>query len=437
MPGATLLADLTDKATGTPKRSYRATATFEGLATVVLDLPIADGDGINARQKLCAMLSDTARAAADLLPVAVDWWVWDLPDPFSADWNREYTVSGVFTNQGTTPLEEVHFTFWENNTSPGDVSPGLLGAGQSTPGAFPLIKQSWSWFTPGVWVVRGPTTKTFLYHTDITAKDQNSHPYPLVTSATHIVTVNVSLAKLIAGSTAMAGAAYAVVLLALAAAAAASVIGLFGPAETLLAASGIAYAAASIAGAVALDPPVPDPGFRQRVLLPDPISPDPSFPQELRPLVLLLQTIGQVFSIRLLMSTMEGRWLGALAANEVAWALVQAQDFVQARTGLTQLAMTAPALYTSALPGLQPLVQQVMPTLDQTRQNLLVQGIPLALIQGSTLTPDILGGLNLVVRSTELAYPTVDPFASLADAVRLTTQFGQEVAQTPPLGSAI
>ncbi len=37
----------------------------------------------------------------------------------------------------------------------------------------------------------------------------------------------------------------------------------------------------------------------------------------------------------------------------------------------------------------------------------------------------------------ELAYPTVDLFASLAEAVRLTTQFGLEIAQTPSLGTAI
>jgi hypothetical protein len=100
-----------------------------------------------------------------------------------------------------------------------------------------------------------------------------------------------------------------------------------------------------------------------------------------------------------------------------------------------QLAATTSAMYAKALPGLQTIVQPLLPSLNEARQNLLVQGIPRALIQGSTLTPEILGGLNLVGHSTELAYPEVDVFAALSQAVRLTEKFGAEVAQTSSLGT--
>lgn len=317
----------------------------------------------------------------------------------------------------------------ENTTSPGDVSPGFLGAGQSNKGSFPQLKQTWSWFTPGLWIVRGPRSKSFSYHIDITAKDENGHTYPLVSTIPLLVIVEVSGAKATAGALAEGSAASAVVLLALAAAAVASLVGLFGPAEALLVAAGAAYAVASGAGLVALDPPEPDPAFQQRVFAPDAPRPDFAFPPDLRPLALLLKTIGQVMSISTLLSTIEGRWLGALAANELNWAQVQAQDFSQARTTLAQRAASAPKLYANAVPGLLPIVQPLLPSLNQARQNLLVQGIPSALLQGTALPPEILGGLNLVARSTELAYPTVDLFASLAEAVRLTTQFGLEIAQ--------
>jgi hypothetical protein len=432
-PGARLFVQVIEATTGAIKRSYSATATFKGVATITLDDPLVDGDAVTARQALCGDLSKPASTTVTLLPIANDWWVWDPPDPLDADWNRDYAVAGTFKNEGTTPLSDVHFSFFENSTSPGDASPGFVGAGQSTRAAFPVLRQSWSWITPGVWVVHGPASKTFLYRVEITAKDQNGHPYPLVNTDTHLVTVRVSAVKQVAGGVAMGGAIVAAALLAAAVAAAATIIGLLGPAEALLVAAGAAYAAASIAAAVALDPPAPDPNFRQRVLLPAAPEPDPTVPPDLRPLVVLLNTVGHVAALNLLMSTIEGRWLGALAANETDWALVQAQDFAHARSNLAQRAATAPTLHAQALPGLLPIVQRLLPVLGKARQDLLVQGIPSALVRGSTLSPEVRGGLNLVAHSTELAYPDVDPVAALAELAGLTEEFGAAVAATPPL----
>ena len=340
--------------------------------------------------------------------------------PREQDWNREYTVSGIFTNKGTTPITNLHFTYWENLTSPGDLSPGLVNPGAQTKGAYPLIKQSWSWLTPGVWVPHGPFSKTFNYHIDITGTDSTGSNYPVVSTQPFVVIVTVSKAKRFAASQA---AALAICALALGIAASAAAAGIITAALAvpLGIGAGAAAAGSAAAGAVALDPPVPDPNFRTRVPLPSSTPLD--LRADLRALAQQLDTLIQVPAIELAKSTMQSRLLGASQAAADEWVAVHRQDLVDATAHQRALSAAAQGVLTSAISELGRIAGGLEAVLPNIRHNMLILGFPHDVANSANLSVDQVAALDIFARSTEVAYPTGDLLASLHEATKALVSF--------------
>jgi hypothetical protein len=266
VPGANLIVEIRDGTSSDIKQIVQHVASDEGDDVDLVDA-LADKDTVTARQSMCNNLSGPSDPAmANHVAITADWWTWDGASS-TQDWNREYSVAGIFTNRGSTPLNGVHCQLRGNASSPGEVTPGRVEPSESVRVAYPLLKQTWSWLTPAVWVVHDSFVKTFTYAVDIDAQDELGHSYPRTRMEPLPIVVQVSAAKRGSAIAAISAAADAVALTAAAALFLAGVLTAPVCAE-LLVATGIAAGVSAAAGAVALDPPTPDPDFRRRVELP-------------------------------------------------------------------------------------------------------------------------------------------------------------------------
>jgi hypothetical protein len=271
----------------------------------------------SARQGLCESLTGFSKdREATFEPITPDWWQWDGANPQNQVWNKDYVVSGKFTNKGGTQIQDLSITIFEDNANVSNTPFGLVTPSQTVPGATSSIKKDWGWFIAGAWVVKGPLHKDFHYRASISAKDASGTPYPVTTTADLLVIVNVSKLKRTAGAYAM-GTAIA------AAGMAASIV--------LIEAAAFAYAAAAIAGAVALDPPVPDPNFRARISLPRLGSVPKTGDQ--RAIIRFFRLGERVMRLELTKSLIEGRRLGAVNAGNQEWIDTHARD-IEAATSL-------------------------------------------------------------------------------------------------------
>lgn len=129
------------------------------------------------------------------------------------------------------------------------------------------------------------------------------------------------------------------------------------------------------AGAIALDPPSPDPDFRQREELPDrEAAPNIG---DLSTLAVLLLTIKNFMDVELAKSMIEGWRLGALQANDPRWAALHSQDLSTAVTRQLDAITEVQCLYPAAVAGLAQIIASISPAdLSSQRRELLVSGTP-------------------------------------------------------------
>jgi hypothetical protein len=372
-----------------------------------LQTPIADGDKVKARQGLCQTLTGySAERVASVEPITPNWWEWSGANPVNEVWKEEYAIAGVFTNRGGTPIHDFEVTIFEDVANVGSTSHGLVEPSQSVPGATAPLKKDWQWFTPGTWVVKGPTYRMFRYRALISAKDISGNPYPQTTSADLIVYVNVSKEKRTAGAFAM-GAAFSAAVMA------ASIF--------LIIAAAAAYGAAAAAGAVALDPPEPDPNFRDRVPLP-PLGDVPAAGPE-RNVIHMFRLGERVMLIELAKSVIEGRRLGALAAEDQVWVETHTQDLAAA-TALQQSLVDD--LRDLAPQAKQDVLALVPPGTDlrPAREQLKTSGLTPTLAAQMQLPQELESGFDALLRS-DVALPDPDIIAAIDDAVSAITEFAE------------
>ena len=349
--GATVSIEVSDSSGGIRETITQPAADVG--ATIDLSQPLESGDTVVARQGFCDELGAPSQAvSATLVPVTQDWWQWDGQSPMAAEWNRDYDVGGALTNKGTTGLVNVQYAYWEDSTDTGDHVVGPLNAGQSAPGTFNNLKKDWSWLTPGIWNPHGPFAKTFKCTVVVTADDGSGNPYPPMTTSPFVVVVQVSAAKRLAASQA-AGQAAAAIALGIAAAAAALGIFTAGAAVALGIAAGVAAGASAAAGAIALDPPEPDPEYRSRIT---PLVPDVNIP-ELPSLARFLHGQLAVPTIEATKSLIEGRLLGAIAADDAEWIAIHRGDLTEAGVLQQSLATEAAAAMAPALAELASVIE--------------------------------------------------------------------------------
>ncbi|KAF7173342.1 hypothetical protein CNMCM5623_005594 [Aspergillus felis] len=410
VPGATLITEIRDGTSNDIKQVVQHIASA-GDDDVDLVDGLADRDTVTARQSMCNDLSTPSdAAAANHIPITADWFTWDNISS-TQDWNREYVVGGIFTNKGSTPLNGVHCQLWENASSPGEVTPGRVEPNESVRVAYPLLKQTWSWLTPAVWVVHDSYVKTFIYVVDIDAQDELGQSYPRFRSKPLPIVVQVSSIKRAAAITAFSAASDAVVLTAVAATFFAGIITAGLGAASLIAA-GIAATVSATSGSVALDPPTPDSNFRRRVELPArEAAPNIG---DISDLAALLLGIKNFMELELAKSSIEGRRLGALQANDPRWAALHSEELNKAIKLQLDAIKEVQSLRPTAVTGLAQVIRDVSPTtLASQRREMLVSGIPLSMLHGSSLTPEDIARLNVLVQSPDVAYPNPDGIADL------------------------
>lgn len=406
-PGATIEVAVTSDA-GVLKEVNSFVAD-ERIGEAHFQTPLAPGDRVKARQGLCGSLSGySSERVAAVEPIGSDWWAWSGANPRNETWKEEYVVSGTFTNSGGTNITDFGVTVFEDAANVGTTNHTLVTPSQAVPGATAPIKKDWQWFIPGAWIVKGPLHKEYHYTVVVSAKDVAGTPYPPTTFAELRIFVNVSKIKRTAG-------AYAMGMSASAAAMAASII--------LLAAAAAAYAAASLAGAVALDPPEPDPDYRNQIALP-PLGQVPAAGPDQK-IIRLFRLGERVMGIELAKSMIEGRRLGALAADDEAWVAIHDQDLADAT--LLQKELIAEAA------DLGPSVRQDVLThvpagtdLGPERMRLHAEGLTLALAQEMGLPDDLRPGFDTLLRS-ELEIPNPDIDRAVADSLQALVEFGQDL----------
>ncbi len=405
LPGAMVEVVVTAK-DGSLKETTLFVARDETV-TANLQSPLGDGEKVKARQALCSQISGYSSDSLTMVePIKADWWGWSGQNPQNQAWKEEYTVSGTFTNKGSTKIQDFAVTIFEDAANVGTTNLNLVLPAGTAPGATTPIKKDWQWFVPGVWYVKGPLYKEFHYKALMTAKDVVGNPYVPTNSADLIVFVNVSKIKRTSGAYAMGAAASA-------AAMAASIF--------LIVPAAAAYAAASAAGAVALDPPEPDPNYQERVPLP-PLGSVPSTGNT-RNLVLFFRLSERVMLIDLAKSSMESKRMGALAHDDDAWVQIQAQDIISATTEqhdlITQIKNLAQTVKTDWAALMPP---DIVPARLQLKSTGLTDDLANQMGLPQVLRP----GFDMLLRS-DVALTNPDIPASVDDILAQMIEYGSEL----------
>lgn len=348
------------------------------------------GDEVAARQGLCSSLSGfSAPSKAGFQPINADWWIWEGANARNEVWDEDYVLGGRFRNRGGTAIADLEVKITEELRGPGTTLPpspaGDGGAPVVAPGAEVVVRsevqhKDWVWFTEVIWYVKGPTHREYWYRAELVGVDGAGDPYPTVTSVPLRVFVNVPKWKRAAAAAAMGAAASA-------AAMAASIV--------LIVAAGAAYAAAAISGAVALDPPEPDPDFRRSVTLPGLVPVPPGIPGET--LAGVFRLIEQVMAIELTKSLIEGKRLGALREHDELWAARLATARLDASDQQRALVTEARAVVED---GLAEALAALPPDLDlvEARHRLLYDGLPDE-TASLGLDPETLAAFDAMVRT--------------------------------------
>jgi hypothetical protein len=204
--------------------------------------------------------------------VNASWFEWSAPrrgNGFAQkDWKESYQVAGTLKNQSMFSRMTASVTLYENEQ--GSTSRTARGT-QTTPALNPLgaadvtfeppIEQDWLWLVPGIWTPIKPLFKFFVYTVSFTLSDEYGNAYSGVEKNDLVVDVHVPKQKidLATSAAAFAGAGLGLI-------AASIAFAWFPPvAGALAGAGGALLGVAGGLGGAALDPPVPDPRYREPV----------------------------------------------------------------------------------------------------------------------------------------------------------------------------
>jgi hypothetical protein len=255
-----------------------------------------------------------------------DVWTWDMP-PLGPrgfaelSWRQPYQVSGTLTNvmpvatlTGSLTLMELNDVDHVTQVFPASVD---LRPGGTTTLAFPPETQTWEWIIPVIYVVRpNQASKDFIYTVAGVLEDQFQNRYTLRQQL--IAVVSLPPWKAQAGLAAFGGAIVSAIFLVLAAAAATNIFTAATVPQLMIAAAA-AYSSASSAYALAIDPPSPDPWYRERVEIVTMVLPPLNDSDKvLEPYWRFIEIAKRIPATGTAISVVEGRILGADKAGDAA-----------------------------------------------------------------------------------------------------------------------
>ena len=351
-------------------------------------------------------------------PPQPSWWQRRGENPRGEQWYEVYFVSGTSTNEGASNIQDLAITIFEvtvddfgnfrGEANVGSTEHGLVAPSHSVPGATAPNKKDWKWFIPVAWVVGGPIYMDYLYRALISAKDVSGNPYPPVTSAELRVTVSVSTRKWLSGKFAQQMAITAAVM-------AASII--------LAAAAAVAYGAASAAAAVAIDPPEPDPNFRNRIPLPGAHHRTPTGPD--RNVILLFPTRRAHHAHRTHEEPDRRPAAGSTGRGGHTVGRDRRGGFGRGNRPATKLANEVRTLGPQAKQDIQSLVP---PGTDlwSGREQMRTTGLTTDLADQMQLLPEQREGFDALLRS-DLAQPDTDIAGTIDATVAPLTEFADSL----------
>jgi hypothetical protein len=203
--------------------------------------------------------------------VSSDWWKWQNMGLSASRWKEPYAIAGWCENRSQYSAMTFDLSLDETDETSAlkEYAPltALVDARAPTDSARESdlqsvqIVQDWAWLVQGVWAPKGPVGKEFSYRMKFTLHDVWGNDYPSELSRQATVVVNVSDTKLGLAQLAFSSNASAIAL-GIAAAALSEIPWLGLVLGTAATAAGIV---AAVAGDKALDPPAPNPRYREEV----------------------------------------------------------------------------------------------------------------------------------------------------------------------------
>lgn len=315
---------------------------------------------IQGRQILRLILTGTGAdggpyfgdAALNVMPEQVDttWWEWTVPAYRQVQWKVDhYSFNGVFHNRSKYAVMTANISLIEQNSTDQDPPdknyPPDQPAAVAVPQQDDLItygqqdfSKTWHWTIPVLWIPNGARVKRFFYSVRVDMSDEFDNSYtnatliqsptihfkpvpfsfPLPQFATVTVDVRVSDLKWAANATALGLMVVAGELLAIAAIVALiPFIGWAVAAGFSAAATAVASVAFVVGNNIALDPPAPDPRYKEAVELrsfdiPKVLLADGRW----KDMVSWIELIGHMAACGEVLGLIESRMLGASAAGD-------------------------------------------------------------------------------------------------------------------------
>jgi hypothetical protein len=284
-------------------------------------------------------------------------WAFTAP-PTLAAWKAAYNVAGRLTNPAHATMTPSSVVLNETSfTQPPVSTIAMPSLGAIVTGGFGTaiwsVTQRWSWVTPGVWIIYGPTIDVFTYSVTFSMQDAYGNAYPSTTSSSFGVVVGVSNLKLGLAATALVliGVAIALLIVGLAA------LGFYptaGLGAALIAAAGVSAAIAQGFGAGALDPPVPNFAYRRvgsvrRPDVPEVVGDDPA----LASISSVFMLLSRIAEIQAAMSSTEARLIAARIDRDREATDLQLAEYQGLRDSLLIAADAVPLAAAEAVDALR------------------------------------------------------------------------------------
>jgi hypothetical protein len=379
--------------------------------------------------------------------LAPDWWEWKVPVSNNVNWKESYTLRGNFINQSRWVQMnniDIQLSEWNKTDDPSmTFNPKAreniraLDHDESKAITFPAIKQDWGWFSIPTFIFKeGQGDKDFVYRVTFSLEDSFGNTYPEVESTFVSYHVKVSDQK-IAASIAAATAFGLSVFYAAAAALAAAGIFTAWAAGPAAATSAFFASAAATSGAIANDPPEPDPRFLETIV-PRPVAiPKVLYIGSDPGLVPLLQLIWDILASVEVLSPIQGRFIAARNANNIDGIRIQKTSYINivSRLGdyISQLRETMS--YAKETIGESfPLPENIPMMLDKIQKEDLPRDVCKILIN-SGVSDEVLLELESIIQhpSSLDKIRTINPYNGIERIVSVLDFLVQGIKQETPV----
>jgi hypothetical protein len=371
-----------------------------------------------------------AQAPLTVIPeVMTAWWTWSAPAPGAGfAWSSPYTVSGTWTNNGSAAVTPTSLSLREHDRRDGsaasDVIRNFSGSllalvpGGTIGASWPMIEPLFKWFESASMLPVGPFSVLYDYTIDFFAQDEFSNPYGPLSSSVLTVAVTVDPVKITAASVCFE---FQLAAIALAAAGVALLAGWWTglAAGVMFGLASVAFGIASAARIVAVDPPLPDFSYWERV----PIGPEPlpddlrDLPRDLTPLRTIMELGSRLLAAVTALPAIEGKLIAARIDGDGEAIEVQRSSFEEA---VSVVERTNSVLPTSGIEVLRLLeileidTEAISRALDEWRRGGMPEGVreqwPL-----ESLPPEAVELINTVPQ--EWVEPLAEPAAVFERAI--------------------